>query len=131
MIAPGAVVADVHADFALAGGLGHRTVHVDLGAVEEVVGLSCPDLQARVVDDIDERVKVRGRKATAEVAGRGRVGNAARAEGVEEILVVAAQFDVLQASAIAQGVVGEVEHVVGFLIGQVKLQQMQPLVNRF
>ena len=48
-----------------------------------------------------------GVEAAAEVAGGGRVGDAAGAEGVEEDLVVAAQFEVLQAGAVAQGVVGE------------------------
>ena len=82
-----------------------------------------------VVDDVDEGVDVRGREAAAEVAGRGGIGNAASAEGVEEVLVVAAQFDVLQTGAAAQGVVGDVEHVVGFVIGQVELEQMQALVD--
>ena len=58
VIAPDAVVGDVHPFFALAGGLDHGAVHVDRGAVEEVVGLLRPDLQARVVEDVDEGVEV-------------------------------------------------------------------------
>ena len=45
--------------FALAGGFGHGAVHVDLGAVEEVVGLLRPDLRADVVEDVDEGVQIR------------------------------------------------------------------------
>ena len=62
------------------------------------------------------------REAAAEVAGRGGIGNAARAEGIEVILVVATQFDVLQAGAVAQGVVGDVENVIGIVVGHVDLQ---------
>ncbi len=61
-------------------------------------------------------------EATAEVAGRGRVGNAARAEGVEKRFVLAAQFEILQTRAAAQSVVGDGEHMIGFVIGQVEFQ---------
>jgi hypothetical protein len=56
-------------------------------------------------------------EAAAEVAGGGRVGDAAGAQGVEEDLVVAPQLDVLQAGPLAERVVGEVEDVVGFVEG--------------
>ena len=69
------------------------------------------------------------REAAAEVAGGGGVGDAAGAQGVEEDLVVAAQFDVLEAGAVAQGVVGDVEDVVGLVVGQVELEQVQALVD--
>ena len=68
-------------------------------------------------------------EAAAEVAGGGRVGDAAGAQGVEEDFVVAAQFEVLQAGAVAQGVVGEVEDVVGLVVGQVDLEQVQAVVD--
>ena len=68
-----------------------------------------------------------GCEAAAEVAGGGRIGDAAGAQGVEEDLVVAAQFEVLQAGAVAQGVVGEVEDVIGLVVGQVDLEQVQPV----
>ena len=70
-----------------------------------------------------------GCEAAAEVAGRGRIGDAAGAEGIEEDFVVAAQFDVLQTGAVAQGVVGEVEHVIGFVIRQMDLEQVQAAVD--
>ena len=72
---------------------------------------------------------VGGLEASAEVAGRGRIGNAVGAESVEEDLVVATQFDVLQAIAVAKGVVGEVEDVIRFVIRQMDLEQVQPLVD--
>ena len=110
-------------------GVDQRAVQVDAGLGEERGGLPGPDLAADVVEDVEQRVDVLGLEAAAEVAGRGRVGNAAGAEGVEEDFVVAAQFDVLQAGAVAQGVVGEVEHVIGLVVGQVDLEQVQAAVD--
>jgi hypothetical protein len=52
-----------------------------------------------------------------------------RDEGVEEVLVLAAQFDVLKAGAVAKGVVGDVEDVVGFVVGQVNDQEVELAVN--
>ena len=68
-------------------------------------------------------------EAAAEVAGGGRVGNPLGAQGVEEDLVVASQFDVFQPSAVAQGVVGQVQHVIRLVIGHVDFQQVQAAVD--
>jgi hypothetical protein len=43
--------------------------------------------------------------------------------------VVAAQLDVFEARAFAQGVVGEVEHVIGFVVRQRDLQELQAAVD--
>ena len=72
-----------------------------------------------------------GGEASAEVAGRGGIGNALGAQGIEKDVVVAAQFDVLQAIAVAQGVVGEVEDMIGFGIRQVDFEQVQLLIDGF
>ena len=76
-----------------------------------------------------KRATCLGREAAAEVARGGRIGDAAGAQGIEEDFVVAAQFDVLQAGAVAQGVVGEVEDVIGLVVGQVELEQVQAVVD--
>src|SRR5262249_35899306 len=55
----------------------------------------------------------------------GRVGDPLGAQGVEEDLVGAAEFEVLQAGAVCQGVVGEGEDVVGLGGGEVELEQVQ------
>ena len=52
------------------------------------------------------------RKAATEVTRRGGVGNARGAQCVEVGFVLPSQFQILQATPIAQGVVGNVEHVV-------------------
>ncbi len=58
-----------------------------------------------------------------------RIGDAPSAEGVEEVDVVAAQFDVLETIAVAQRVISEVEHVIGFVVGQVDFQQVEVVVD--
>src|SRR5258708_2041500 len=98
MITPQAVVGDVHADLAFAGGLDEHAVHVDACQFEERGRLPSPKAWANFVEDIDERVDVGGAEAAAEIARGGRIGNAASAQRVEVDLVLATQFDVLQAS---------------------------------
>ena len=68
-------------------------------------------------------------ESSAEVAGGGGVGNAARPQGIEEGVIVAAPFDVLKARAVAQGVVGDVEDVIGLVIREMNLEQVQTLVD--
>src|SRR5262249_17001072 len=110
---------------ARAGRAHQRAIHVDQGAVEEGPRLLGPHLQARVIDDIEQRIDVLAGEATAEIASGGRVGNAAGTEGVEEVLLISAQLDVLQAGAIAQRIVGEVEDMVGFMVRQMDLEDVE------
>jgi hypothetical protein len=91
--------------------------------------LPLPDLHALVVDDALQRVDVGGAEATEEVAGRGRVGDARGAQGVEVGLVGAEPFEVLQARAAGQDVVGQVEDVVGLEVWQVALEQVKFAVD--
>ena len=82
-----------------------------------------------LIEDVLEGLDVVGGEAAAEVAGGGGVGDAVGAEGVEEDDVVASQFDVVEAGAVAEGVVGEVEDVVTLVIGEVVLEQVESLVD--
>src|ERR1700722_455864 len=129
MVAPRAVVGDVHALLAFAGGADQRAIGIDAGLVEEGVGLPGPGALADVVDGVEQRVHIVGLETAAEVASGGRIGNAAGAQGIEEDFVVASQFDVFEAGAVAKGVVGEIEHVIRFVIGQMDLEQVQPAVD--
>src|SRR3954451_10625849 len=88
-----------------------------------------PDLHAGLVEDVLEGLDVVGGEAAAEVAGGGGVGDSVGAQGVEEDDVVAPQLDVVEAGAVAQGVVGEVEDVVTLVVGEVELEQLEPLVD--
>jgi hypothetical protein len=69
-------------------------------------------------------------EAAAEIALRGRVGNPRRAQGVQKHLVVAAQFDVFQPHARAHRIVGQVQHVIRLVIGQMDLQHLHAAVDR-
>ena len=51
------------------------------------------------------------------------------AESVEVIDVVASEFDVLQTIAVAQGVGGEVEHMIGFGIEETNLENFEASVD--
>ena len=122
-------VADVHAGFALAGGFDDRTVHLDGGLVEELIVLLFPNVQANLVEGILETIDVIRLEPATEVSGSGRIGNPLGPDGIEKELIIATQFDVLQASATAQRVVGKVQNVIGFVIRQVFFEQMQCVVD--
>ena len=95
----------------------------------EAGGLVLPDADADVVEDVLQLVDVIDAKAAAEIACGGGIGNPAGAQGVEIDGVVAAQFDVLQASAVAQGIVSDVQDVIGYMVGQMDLEQRQTAVD--
>ena len=129
VIAPLALVGDVHALLALAGGFDHRAVGVDDGFVEERSGC-CRQTFSRVSLKIScKQIDVRPCEAAAEVARRGGIGNAPGAQGIEIGLVVAEQFQMFQARAAGQQVVGDVQHVVGLVVGQMDLQQAEAAVD--
>ena len=130
MIAPCAVVGDVHALLAFAVGFDQRSVGVDDGLVEELLRLSTPDRQSRFVERFLQEFDPPLVEASAKVASSGGVGNPSRAERVEISLVVPQQLDVLQASAAGQQVVSDVEHMVRLVVRQMHFQQMKVPVNR-
>ncbi len=130
MIAPGAVVSDVHPLLAGTRSAYQRAVHVEDRLLEKGRGLLRPDFETGIVEGVLQRADISVvAEATTEIAGGGGIGNAARAQSVEEHLVVATQFDVLKAGAFAQGVVGQVENVVGFVVGQVNLEEHQTPID--
>ena len=88
-----------------------------------------PDASAGDVEGVDQRLDVAVGEAPTEVAGGGRVGDATRAQGIEKVFVGAAEFDVLQTGAVAEGVVGEVEDVVGFVVGEVDFEQVEVAID--
>ena len=50
-------------------------------------------------------------------------------ESIEESVVVAAEFDVVQAGSVAERIVSDVENVVGFVIRQMDLEEVKSLVD--
>jgi hypothetical protein len=126
VVAPGAVVGQVHAPLALAQRRGERAVHVEHRLVEELVGLLAPNREADLVEEVLKRLDIGGREAAAEVARGGRVRDALGAEGVEVDLVVAEQFQVLQAGAAGQEVVADCEEVKPELVGARVFRGLEP-----
>jgi hypothetical protein len=129
MIAPGAFIADVHALFTLAVGAHQGAIGIEAGLLPEIVGLLSPESQPGIIVDILEAVDLFGTEASTIIAGGGGIGSALGAEGVEKRGVVAAQFHVLETSAVAQGVDGEVENVIGIVIGELNLEHMQASID--
>jgi len=71
---------------------------------EEVGRLLFPELPSDLIEDVLEDVHVVGGEASAEVTSRVGSGMRVGAECVEEDDIIASQFDVVEARAIAQGV---------------------------
>jgi hypothetical protein len=76
-----------------------------------------------------ESVNVSLSESSAEVTGGGGIGDTACPQSIEEGFVVATQFDVLKAGAVAQCVVSDVEDVIGLVIREMDFQEVETLVN--
>ena len=68
-------------------------------------------------------------EAAAEVACGGGVGDALGAQGIEVDLVVAPQFEVLDPFAAGEDVEGDVQDVVGFVVGEMSFEEMEVAVD--
>src|SRR5260370_31736938 len=104
MITPGAIVGDVHALLALAGGCHQRAVHVDHRQVEESSRLLLPDALADLVENVLKDVDVALGEAAAEVARGGRVGDAAGARNHQKNYIRPSQLPVFARAAPSKGV---------------------------
>jgi hypothetical protein len=58
-------------------------------------------------------------KATGEVPAGGRVRNALGAQTIEEGLIIAPQFNILQSHSVQKRVVGQIQHMVALVIRKV------------
>ena len=90
-----------------------------------------PDTDADIVIDVLEAVDASHIEAPAEIASRGGIGNAAGAQGVEIVDIIASQFHVLHAVTTAQSVEGKVEDVIGLVIRQTDFENRQALIDGF
>ena len=129
MEAPDSLVAQVHPLLALARGLHHRAVGLDHRLLEEGLRLLAPDPKTGLVDGLHQPLHVVPPEAAAEVPSRRGIRNPLRAEGIEVHLVVAKEFQIFQAAPPGQHVVGEVQHVIRFVIRQVDLEQVQAAID--
>jgi hypothetical protein len=129
VITPGAIVGNIHSLLALPGGLHQRAIHVDDGPLEKLGRLLGPDPRAHAMNDVLQLADGFLGEAAAEVARGGRVGDTLGSKGVEKVFILAPQFQVFQAGAIAQHVVSEDRDVIRLMIREVELEQMQTLVD--
>jgi len=129
VVAPGPVVGQVDALLAGRVGADDRAVGVDDRLIEEPLGLLSPDPEPGLVDGVHQVQDVAQAEPAAEVPGRGGVGDPHGAQGVEVDLVVAPQLEVLDPGPTGQDVEGDVQHVVGLVVGQVPLEQVEAAVD--
>jgi hypothetical protein len=129
VVAPHPVVGDIHALLAPAVTRGDRPVSVKEGFVEEVGGLLPPGPQTGLVEGVHQPLDIAFAEAAAEVPGGGRVGDAFGPKGVEVDLVVTPDFEVFQATAAGQEVVGDIQDVVALVIRQRPLEEVEVLVD--
>jgi hypothetical protein len=94
-------------------------------------GLLLPDPKPHLVDYLHQDLDVPWAETTAKVPRRRGIGNPLRAQRIEIDLVVAQELEVLQTPPVGQEVVGDVEHVIGLVVGQVHLQQLQAAIDLF
>ena len=102
MVAPDALVRQVHACFALPRRPHQRAVAFDDGVFQEAVGLLLPDLDPLLVEDVHQGVDVGGVETTKEVACGSGIGNALGAQDIEVDFVVAKPFEILETGAAGQ-----------------------------
>ena len=129
MVAPGAVVGDVDAFLALSICLNKGAIGVQDGLLEKPGRLLGPDPPPRLIDGVHQGHDMRLGEAAAEISGGGGVGDALGAQSVEIDLVVAPQLEMLDFLAAGQDVVGDVQDMVGFVIGQVPLEEREIAVD--
>jgi hypothetical protein len=70
-----------------------------------------------LIDAFLQQLNSKGVKPPREVSGRGGVRNTLGAQRIQEHLVIASQLDVFQPYAPEQNIVGNVQHMVGFMVG--------------
>ncbi len=130
-VAPDPLVGDVHALLQLACGGHDRAVDVEIGHLaEQVRAPTTPQRWSYRVDSVHQRHDVGLGEAAQEVSRCGRVRQQLRPESVHQRHVVAQAVHVLQPGAAGEHAVGQGEHVVGLVIGQVHLQQLDVGIDR-
>ena len=92
---------------------------------KELGWLLGPDPQAGLIDGVHQGDDIGLTKAAAEVPRRGGVGDSVGSQSVEIDLVVAPQFEVFDALTAGEDVEGDVQDVVGFVVGKMDLEQMK------
>ncbi len=104
-------------------------IHINDELVEERSRLLGPHPPTGGIKGPEQGVNSRRVEAAAEIASGGRIGDALGANRVREDLILTTQFEILQTRAATQDVVGNGQHMIGFVIVQVQFRQWHALVN--
>ena len=88
-----------------------------------------PDAEPGPVDGAHEVEDVTRPEPAAEVARGSGVGDPLGARRVEVDLVVAPQFEVLDLAAAGEDVEGDVEDVIGLVVGEVALEEVEVVID--
>ena len=130
-VAPDSFVGNVHALLQLARGGHDRAVGVEIDHLaDQVRAATTPQRGPYRVDRVHQRHDVGLGEAAQEVPRRGGVRQQLRPEPVHQRHVVTQPVHVLQTGTAGEHAVGEGEHVIGLVIRQVDLQQVQRGVDR-
>src|SRR5271163_537597 len=129
LITPDPVLVDVDPLLALGVGLDLGPIGVHKRFLEEFRGLLGPDPQARFIDGVHQGLNVGLGETAAEVPFGGGVGDPLGAQSVEKDFIVAPQFDMLEPPAAGQDVEGDVQDMVGLVIGEMPLEQMERVID--
>ena len=122
MVAPLAFVVHADARFLLTSGFHQRAIGFDDGLIEEGVGLLPPDFQAGFMERFLQREHIELRKPATEISRRRGVRNPLSPEGIQVSLVIPPQFQMLQTCSSGEQIEGDVEHVIGLAVRQMKPQ---------
>ena len=93
--------------------------------LEELGWLLGPDSQAGLIDGVHQGHDIGLTEAATEVPGSGGVGDSFGSQSIEIDFVVAPQFEVFDPLTAGEDVEGNVQDVVGFVIGKMDLEQMK------
>ena len=129
MVAILAVVGEIHSLFAL-GVAGHdAAIGLDDRLLEEFRWLLRPNPLPRFIEGVHQVENIGLTEAAAEVSGGGRVRDSRGSQRIEVNLVIAPQFEVLNALAARDDIEGNVQDMVGFVIRQMPLEQVKVAVD--
>jgi hypothetical protein len=96
---------------------------------EKIPWLLFPDPLSRRIDGFHKRHNRVLIEAPCEISAGGRIRNALGSQTIQESFIVATQLDVFEPQTIQQRVVGQIQHVVAFVIRQMSLEQLHPRID--
>jgi len=96
---------------------------------EKAPGLLFPDPLPSAVDGFHQIHNGLLIKAPGEISTGCRIRNALRAQAIQKSFIVAPQFDIFQPLAIQKRIVGQVQHMITLVIGQMVLEQLHPPID--